>query len=416
MKKRVLLVAANLNNDSQFAYSLQELRRMSESMDYKIIGEFVQNIKQINENYYIGQGKIEELANAIKFYNAELVIFDNELTPSQFSNISEKLSCEVLDRTGLILNIFASRATTYEAKLQIQIAKLQYELPRLRDEDADYSQQVGGGARNKGEGEKQIQLVKNRLRRQIHRYEVELENIKKNRSHIRKRRGKNEIPQVALVGYTNSGKSTIMNRFVKEYGVNENKTVIQKDMLFATLETYSRKITLPQNLNFILKDTVGFISNLPTFLIKAFRSTLEEALDSDLLVIVVDSSDPNIDAQLEITVSTLEELGIGETPVIFVFNKNDIQFSNDYDLYQNKISMSALKDENLFPLINEIKKHIFKDYNSVSLYIPYDNISDYYHINAEHCILNRIEDNEGILIRVYGPKFIKDKYQKYVIE
>lgn len=416
MEKRVLLVGANLNNDSQFAYSLQELRRMSESMDYKIIGEFVQNIKQINENYYIGQGKIEELANAIKFYNAELVIFDNELTPSQFSNISEKLSCEVLDRTGLILNIFASRATTYEAKLQIQIAKLQYELPRLRDEDADYSQQVGGGARNKGEGEKQIQLVKNRLRRQIHRYEVELENIKKNRSHIRKRRGKNEIPQVALVGYTNSGKSTIMNRFVKEYGVNENKTVIQKDMLFATLETYSRKITLPQNLNFILKDTVGFISNLPTFLIKAFRSTLEEALDSDLLVIVVDSSDPNIDAQLEITVSTLEELGIGETPVIFVFNKNDIQFSNDYDLYQNKISMSALKDENLFPLINEIKKHIFKDYNSVSLYIPYDNISDYYHINADHCILNRIEDNEGILIRVYGPKFIKDKYQKYVIE
>lgn len=416
MKKRVLLIGANLNNDSQFAYSLQELRRMSESMDYKIIGEFVQNIKQINENYYIGQGKIEELANAIKFYNAELVIFDNELTPSQFSNISEKLSCEVLDRTGLILNIFASRATTYEAKLQIQIAKLQYELPRLRDEDADYSQQVGGGARNKGEGEKQIQLVKNRLRRQIHRYEVELENIKKNRSHIRKRRGKNEIPQVALVGYTNSGKSTIMNRFVKEYGVNENKTVIQKDMLFATLETYSRKITLPQNLNFILKDTVGFISNLPTFLIKAFRSTLEEALDSDLLVIVVDSSDPNIDAQLEITVSTLEELGIGETPVIFVFNKNDIQFSNDYDLYQNKISMSALKDENLFPLINEIKKHIFKDYNSVSLYIPYDNISDYYRINAEHCILNRIEDNEGILIRVYGPKFIKDKYQKYVIE
>jgi len=416
MKKRVLLVGANLNNDSQFAYSLQELRRMSESMDYKIIGEFVQNIKQINENYYIGQGKIEELANAIKFYNAELVIFDNELTPSQFSNISEKLSCEVLDRTGLILNIFASRATTYEAKLQIQIAKLQYELPRLRDEDADYSQQVGGGARNKGEGEKQIQLVKNRLRRQIHRYEVELENIKKNRSHIRKRRGKNEIPQVALVGYTNSGKSTIMNRFVKEYGVNENKTVIQKDMLFATLETYSRKITLPQNLNFILKDTVGFISNLPTFLIKAFRSTLEEALDSDLLVIVVDSSDPNIDAQLEITVSTLEELGIGETPVIFVFNKNDIQFSNDYDLYQNKISMSALKDENLFPLINEIKKHIFKDYNSVSLYIPYDNISDYYRINSDHCILNRIEDNAGILIRVYGPKFIKDKYQKYVIE
>ena len=352
MKERALLVGANLDN-SNFEYSFQELRRMSESMNYKIVGEFIQNIKQINEQYYIGQGKMEELIAAVKFYNADIVIFDNELSPSQYSNIIDKIPCKLLDRTGLILEIFKSRATTYEAKLQIQIARLQYDLPRLRDEDADYSQQVGGGARNKGEGEKQIQLVKSRLRKQIHRYEVELESIKRNRTHIRKRRGKNEIPQVALVGYTNSGKSTIMNRFVKEYGVNNDKTVIQKDMLFATLETYSRRITLPQNLNFILKDTVGFISNLPTFLIKAFRSTLEEALDSDLLVIVVDSSDPNIEAQLDVTVSTLQELGVGATPVIFVFNKSDIQYDKDYNLYQNMITDGLpLTPEDLFHLDN----------------------------------------------------------------
>ena len=242
MKNRALIVGANMNN-SQFEYSFQELRRMVESMNYKIVGEFVQNIKQINEQFYIGQGKMDELIAAINFYNADIVIFDNELSPSQYSNILDRIPCDLLDRTGLILEIFKSRATTYEAKLQIQIARLQYELPRLRDEDADYSQQVGGGARNKGEGEKQIQLAKSRLRKQIHRYEMELESIKKNRSHIRKRRGKNDIPQVALVGYTNSGKSTIMNRFVKDYGANNDKTVIQKDMLFATLETYSRRIT-----------------------------------------------------------------------------------------------------------------------------------------------------------------------------
>lgn len=415
MKNRALIVGANMNN-SQFEYSFQELRRMVESMNYKIVGEFVQNIKQINEQYYIGQGKMDELIAAINFYNADIVIFDNELSPSQYSNILDRIPCDLLDRTGLILEIFKSRATTYEAKLQIQIARLQYELPRLRDEDADYSQQVGGGARNKGEGEKQIQLAKSRLRKQIHRYEMELESIKKNRSHIRKRRGKNDIPQVALVGYTNSGKSTIMNRFVKDYGANNDKTVIQKDMLFATLETYSRRITLPQNLSFILKDTVGFISNLPTFLIKAFRSTLEEALDSDLLVIVVDSSDPNIEAQLDVTVSTLQELGVGDTPVIFVFNKADIQFDKDYNLYQNMISMSALKDENMFPLINEIKKYIFKDYIRLGMFIPYENISDYYKINDEYCVTSRIEDNDGIMIRLYCPAHVKDKYKKYVME
>ena len=415
MKNRALIVGANMNN-SQFEYSFQELRRMVESMNYKIVGEFVQNIKQINEQYYIGQGKMDELLAAINFYNADIVIFDNELSPSQYSNILDRIPCDLLDRTGLILEIFKSRATTYEAKLQIQIARLQYELPRLRDEDADYSQQVGGGARNKGEGEKQIQLAKSRLRKQIHRYEMELESIKKNRSHIRKRRGKNDIPQVALVGYTNSGKSTIMNRFVKDYGANNDKTVIQKDMLFATLETYSRRITLPQNLSFILKDTVGFISNLPTFLIKAFRSTLEEALDSDLLVIVVDSSDPNIEAQLDVTVSTLQELGVGDTPVIFVFNKADIQFDKDYNLYQNMISMSALKDENMFPLINEIKKYIFKDYIRLGMFIPYENISDYYKINDEYCVTSRIEDNDGIMIRLYCPAHVTDKYKKYVME
>lgn len=415
MKERALIVGANFNN-AQFNYSFQELRRMVESMEYKIVGEFVQNIKQINEQFYIGQGKMDELVSAINFYNAEIVIFDNELSPSQYSNISDRIPCKLLDRTGLILEIFKSRATTYEAKLQIQIARLQYELPRLRDEDADYSQQVGGGARNKGEGEKQIQLIKSRLRKQIHRYEVELDNIKKNRTHIRKRRGKNEIPQVALVGYTNSGKSTIMNRFIKEYGANNDKTVIQKDMLFATLETYSRRITLPQNLNFILKDTVGFISNLPTFLIKAFRSTLEEALDSDLLVIVVDSSDPNIEAQLDVTVSTLQELGIGDTPVIFVFNKADIQYDKDYNLYQNMISMSALKDENMYQLINEIKKYIFKDYIRIGMFIPYENINDYYKINDAYCITSRIEDNDGIMIRLYCPAHVKNQYKEYVIE
>ncbi len=415
MNQRALIVGANLNN-SQFNYSFQELRRMTESMNYKIVGEFIQNIKQINEQYYIGQGKMDELCAAINFYNVDIVIFDNELTPAQYSNISAKITCELLDRTGLILEIFKLRATTYEAKLQIQIAKLQYELPRLRDEKANYNQQVGGGVKNKGEGEKQTQLLKNRLRRQIYRYQLELENIKKNRTNIRKRRGKNEIPQVTLVGYTNSGKSTIMNRFVKEYGANNEKTVIQKDMLFATLETYSRKITLPQNLNFILKDTVGFISNLPTFLVNAFRSTLEEALDSDLLIIVVDSSDANIENQLEVTVTTLQELGVEDIPVIFVFNKADIQYDKDYSLYQNMISMSALKDNNLFPLINEIKKHIFKDYIRLSLYIPYQKIQDYYKINDAYCITSRIEDNEGIMIRLFGPSYLKSQYEEYVIE
>ena len=321
-----ILVGVNINNDHEFDYSIQELENLVKALDIHKITTITQNLREPNDKYLLGKGKLEEIKNLISYYNPDVVIFDNELTPAQNQNIQEILEIEVLDRTALILKIFALRAKTYEAKLQVEIASLRYELPRLVSINANFSQQSGGsGVKNKGTGEKQIELDRRQIRSRITFLEKELEKVTKNRLNQRKKRLRNEVPKVALVGYTNAGKSSLLNALL-DYSIatNEKKIVMEKDMLFATLDTSTRLIKLNNNKEFLVSDTVGFINKLPTTLIKAFRSTLEEALDADLILLVSDISNKDNDLQLEVTVDTLNTIEANSIPILYVFNKCDL--------------------------------------------------------------------------------------------
>ena len=293
-KVRVLLVGANLNEQEYFEESFQELEGLAIACHMEVVGNIVQNLKEISSSFYIGTGKVEEIREEAKELGAEIIVFNNELSPMQLKNLEDKLDIPVIDRTGLILEIFSSRAKTKEAKLQVETARLQYMLPRLVGLNSYLSRQGGGSAfNNKGSGEKKLELDRRKIEERLTELRKRLEELQNTRENQRKQRKKSGLPQVALVGYTNAGKSTIMNAILNYFDQPEEKQVLEQDMLFATLETTIRNITLEDNKQFLLSDTVGFIRQLPHSLIKAFRSTLEEVKQADLLLHVIDYSDPN---------------------------------------------------------------------------------------------------------------------------
>ena len=322
---KVLLVGVDTGTEEDFAYSMDELKSLAEACNKQVVGVITQRMDTINKAFYIGSGKVLEVKELAAECEAEEVIFDNTLSPSQMRNLGRELSLPVLDRTNLILDIFALRAKTREAKLQVETARLQYMLPRLVGIHEALSRQGGasGSMSSKGAGEKMLELDRRKIEHRISEFKKELEDIAANRMTQRKKRSSSRIPQVALVGYTNAGKSTIMNHMVSRYGCNTRKTVLEKDMLFATLETSVRAIETGDNKSFFLVDTVGFIHKLPHSLIKAFQSTLEEVKYADLLVQVVDFSDEHYNQHMEVTAQTLKELGAGDIPQIIVYNKAD---------------------------------------------------------------------------------------------
>ena len=257
-------------------------------------------------------------------------------------NIEKGIECEVMDRTALILDIFAERAKTREAKLQVEVARLQYLLPRLIGANENLGRQSGGvGTRNKGAGEKKLELDRRKIEEKIAALNKELEELKHQRETQRNLRRKSSVPRIALVGYTNAGKSSIMNSMIDTFRDSEEKKVFEKDMLFATLETSIRSIQLEDNKKFLLSDTVGFVSNLPHDLIKAFRSTLEEVCEADLLLHVVDISNPDYKHQLKVTNETLKEIGAESVPMIYVYNKIDLL--DGYLAEENGVYISAKK-------------------------------------------------------------------------
>ena len=362
---KVLLVGVDVGEEPDFERSMEELASLAEAAEKEVVGQIVQRLDHVNKALYIGTGKVTEVRRLAEECGAQEIVFDNSLTPSQVRNLGNELELPIIDRTNLILDIFAIRAQTREAKLQVETARLQYMLPRLVGMYDALSRQGGasGSMSNKGTGEKKLELDRRKIEHRITELKKELEDVGRTREVQRKKRQQSRIPQVALVGYTNAGKSTILNRMVEQFGELPDKTVMEKDMLFATLETTVRRIHMGQGKEFLLSDTVGFIHQLPTGLVKAFRSTLEEAREADLLLHVLDYSDESCRHQKEVTEETLKELGAGDIPVIYVYNKADLKETEDGEkrklpkIQDNRIYMSAKTGEGIPELADMIWKY-----------------------------------------------------------
>ena len=365
-------VLVGLQRDEDISYSMEELKGLAEAAGVEVLGQMIQNLERPNTATLIGKGKVEELAEMVKNMEADTVIFNDELTGMQLRNLEDAVGVRVIDRTILILDIFADRASSREGKLQVELAQLQYRMPRLTGFGKSLSR-LGGGIGTRGPGEKKLETDRRHIEKRMYDIKAELDRIKNTRGVQRAKREKSEIPVVALVGYTNSGKSALMNRLMTLTEKDE-KTVFEKNMLFATLDTQQRSVTLDTNHQFILVDTVGFVSRLPHSLVNAFKATLEEVKHADLLIHVVDASYENHDFHIEVTNKVLEEIGAGGKEKIIAFNKIDLLEDASSVIPvagADNICISAKYDRNIDKLIELVKTKIFKDMVRTQLMVPY---------------------------------------------
>lgn len=386
-----------------FEVSMQELEQLAFACDIEVKTVVIQNLEVISPKYYIGKGKVMDIGELLE--TDDIVIFNEELTPLQMKNLTDIWQVEVTDRSDLILRIFALRAKTKEAKLQVEMARLEYTLPRLAGMKQHlYSQQGGMGFR--GAGEKQIELDRRRIRRQLTQAKKELEAIEKQRQTQRQLRKHHQEKVVCLVGYTNSGKSSLLNHFTK-------KKVDAKDMLFASLQTASRRIYFKKH-HLIMNDTVGFIHQLPHSFVQAFRSTLEEVKDADLLLHIIDVSSPYYHNQIETTLSVLKDIGVHHIPMIYVYNKIDLLPQLPIFEQENSIGISV--KENLY--FNELEDMIihtlFKDYELIHVYIPYEQGDIFSNIEYQYEIVQLEYLDNGIDVSFYVNQAHKSRYLPFI--
>ena len=369
-KVKAYLAGVNLN-DSNFDYYMTELANLAQAANMEVIGQSRQNLEHVVAGTYFGLGKINEIKDMAHGLKAEVLVLNDELSPVQIRNLEKMTKLRVIDRTELILEIFSSRARTKQAKLQVQLAQLEYELPRLHPSENNLDQQRGGGFANRGAGESKLELNRRTIGKQITIIKKELNAISGQEEIKAKRRNQTHIPKVALVGYTNAGKSTTMNGLLEEFSKeNDEKQVFVKDMLFATLDTSVRRIELSNNFSFILSDTVGFISKLPHNLIESFKATLQEVKDADLLINIVDSSDPNMIQMIRTTQNVLSEIGVKDVPMITAYNKADKTDRNYPQIEGSGILYSATDPESIKLLAQLITKRVFASYQKVNLVVP----------------------------------------------
>lgn len=365
---RVILAGLQLAED--ISYSMEELQGLAEAVGACVLGQMVQHLEKTNSATLIGKGKVEELAELCQNMEADTVIFNDELTGMQIRNLEEALGVRVIDRTILILDIFAARATSKEGKLQVELAQLQYRMPRLTGFGKSLSR-LGGGIGTRGPGEKKLETDRRHISRRMDDIRKELSRIQNTRSVQRAQREKAEIPVVALVGYTNSGKSALMNRLLS-MSEKEDKAVMEQDMLFATLDTQHRNISLGNNCQFILIDTVGFVSKLPHSLVQAFKATLEEVTYADLLLHVVDVSYEHYDFHIDVTDKVIGELGAGSKDKIMVYNKLDRISCEPVEAAGcDSISVSAKYGDHMDGLLDMIREKLFSSRIKAQLLIPY---------------------------------------------
>ncbi|QZN92809.1 GTPase HflX [Limosilactobacillus panis] len=418
-KDEQVIIAGLDTGQEDYDYSMTELAELAQANHMDVVQRVDQVIDRPNPATYFGTGKVAEIAEVAATNDATTIITNDELSPSQLRNLEEEVGCRILDRTALILEIFANRAQTKEAKLQVQIAELQYRLPRLQTSASQrLDQQTGGGSgfTNRGAGETKLEMDRRTIQHQISHLRHELADIDKSEATKRKQRAKSNIPTAALVGYTNAGKSTIMNGLVRRYGAVEDKTVFEKNMLFATLDTSVRRLTLPSKKDFLLSDTVGFVSKLPTNLVKSFRSTLAEAANADLLIQVIDYSDPHYEEMMHTTEQALKQIGIENIPMINVFNKAD-KTEIEFPVLEgdDQVVISAKQPESLDLLVNVIRKHLFKDYVQVKLLLPFAEGQLVSYLNEHTNILNTEYRTDGTLLTVEMSPQEAQRFTKYEV-
>lgn len=412
--ERVITVGTNLGAyPHSLETSMQELSELVYADGAEVVGEVTQNIYKFNPKYLIGSGKVDEIKEMIELLEVDAVVFNDELSGIQVRNLEKRIKKKVIDRTNLILDIFGLRATTYEAKLQVELARLEYQLPRLLGIDG--WSRTGGGIGTRGPGEQIIETDRRRLKREIDKIKEKLEKAKKTRDTTRERRIDSNIPIVSLVGYTNAGKSTILNRLKEE----ESGEVSVKNMLFETLDPSSRKARLLSGREFIISDTVGFVSKLPTKIVEAFKSTLEEIKYSDLILHVIDASSEDLEIQYNTTMAILKDIEVLDKNIITVFNKVDRVDLYDINLPlrvmpDKKVYISALKDENMDSLLKIIEDNLDEKYFDVKLKFAYDDTDLLYKL-VEKFDAKPIYEDDGIYLDLKLEEREYEKVKDYVV-
>lgn len=398
-EERVILVGVALHEKDDTQDSLDELEELAKTAGAVTVGKVIQNRESIHPGTYIGKGKIEEIKELVWELDATGVICDDELSPAQLKNLEMELDIKVIDRTVMILDIFAKHASTREGKIQVELAQLRYRSSRLVGLRNSLSR-LGGGIGTRGPGEKKLEMDRRLIRERISQLKKELEEVKQARETKRKQRSKNLIPVVAIVGYTNAGKSTLLNTLT-------NANVLEEDMLFATLDPTTRNFTLESGQNVLFTDTVGFIRKLPHHLIEAFRSTLEEAKYADVILHVVDSSNPSAYTQIHVVYETLEKLGISDKVIVTAFNKQDKldtpQIIKDFKA-DKTVRISAKNKTGLDELLNVLEVILREQKILVERLFTYQEAGKIQLIRKYGQLLEEEYQENGIFVKAYVPK------------
>ncbi len=399
-----------------FDYSkglLDELKELSENIGFEILGSELVNLKEPNPHYLVGSGKFKEIDAKATELGAQYIIFDDEITPAQQKNWEKDSGKCVIDRQEVILEIFARRAKTKEARLQIELAKLEYSLPRLKRAWLHLSRQRGGGVTQRGAGESQLETDRRMVSDKISKLKKDLEDVKRVRSLSRKKRENSELPSLAIVGYTNAGKSSLMNKLSDAKVLVENK-------LFATLDPTTRRISLPSSAELLLTDTVGFVRRLPHSFIEAFKSTLEEAVHSDVLLHLVDASSPDALEHIKTTKAVLKELGASEKQSIVVFNKID-KITDDFALYALRaqypegVAISLKTGEGLDLLLQKIDGAISAKSKILELMLPHSQYKLLNKLSSIGAIRRQSFEDDGVFIAACVPQSLVSTVEKAAI-
>ncbi len=406
-EERVILIAVELDDNTTDA-CLDELEELVKTAGGVCVARAIQKREKIHAGHYIGKGKIEEIKMMLQTYDASGIVCDDELSPAQMKNLEQMLQTKIMDRTMVILDIFAARAMSKEGKIQVELAQLKYRLSRLVGIGASMSR-LGGGIGTRGPGETKLETNRRYIKERISELNQELKQIETHRQLLRNQRNKKGTPVVSLVGYTNAGKSTLINTLT-------NAGVLAENKLFATLDTTTRKVKLPNGTEILLTDTVGFIQKLPHHLIQAFRATLEELNFADILLHVVDASNENRQQQMEVVYQTLKGLHCEGTPIITVYNKIDKGIETPFPIdpmARDKVSISAKTQEGIPVLLEKIETLLKSFRTPMTVFLPYTEGSLLSRIHGKCEIITEEHKADGILLQVYAEQEMVNRLQKY---